>query len=186
LRVDAQLQQKDIAARADLSLGTISAIETNKRPVLQESLEKYAEVFKTSVFELLHADDPPPTDPLWTGLNRDHLQIAHKFKDGLTKPRRAVEILLNEPQGEAVAELVLATQDVPIAAVLALLELWAQKLEPALEGQWTRTLAPGELFAVLAKLAETDPVFLALLRDTIRDPELREETRRFIEEKTKK
>jgi len=174
LRKERHFEQKEIHQKAGISLGTISAIETVKRPVRQESYEKYAAVFDTSVFELLHPN-LPPTDPLWIGLNRDHLQIAHKFKDGLTKPRRAVEIILHDPRGEALAEVVIALQDVPTSSLLALLEIIAPRLESALAGMLTRKLEPGELLVLLTQLLETNPAFAEALRELIRDPELRED-----------
>jgi transcriptional regulator with XRE-family HTH domain len=157
-RIERAWDQRTIAEKADLSIGTVQAIESHKYRVNVENIEKYAAAVDTSIQGLLNGDAPPVAapDPLLADLNREHLTIARRYMRALNAQRRAVdEVLLGpEPVAADVADVVL---------------LLAQRATATpLLAYWTRlVLERGDLLTLLARRLDTDPAFEQLLRDQL-------------------
>jgi transcriptional regulator with XRE-family HTH domain len=106
-RASLGLKQRDIAQKADIHVGTVQGIEYGGRKVSREKIEAYAKVVGTTIEELLNPDAVPPQDLIRHGLNREHLDIARRYKDGFRSVRDTVEMLLpNDPtDAESMADL---------------------------------------------------------------------------------
>jgi len=155
------LHQKDIAQKGRVlagtfSVGTVQNIEYGRRRVTREKIELYAKVVGTTFDELLNPHTvQQPTDSQFQGLNREHLDIARRYRDGLKNVRTAVEWLLaDDPLGEVtvtLAELMLAIKaaaerdGVVLDAILVLVERRG-------------------LLSAIARRLEADPLFEDRLR----------------------
>jgi transcriptional regulator with XRE-family HTH domain len=159
------LDQIDVAkkgvmlAGGTFAVGTVQNIEYGKRKVTREKIDLYARVVGTTVDELLNPDTVQPPDPKWRDLNREHLEIARRYRNAYKTVRTAVEWLLddNPEMGEApvaFADLVMAIQRaaegdaVVLDAILVLIERRG-------------------LLTAIAKRLEADPLFEDRLRALI-------------------
>jgi transcriptional regulator with XRE-family HTH domain len=142
LRIERGLDQIPAAEKAGISVGTLQAIEIPKKHDVKDSnIEKYAQVFGTTVTKLLKADAAAlsPTDPRLDDLNDEHLDIARSYMRAKRLPRQAIEVLLSHP----------ATEDA-LSAIL--LRLHALPPERVIELNRWQIVAP-ELFVILEQVA---------------------------------
>ena len=145
LRIEHGLEQIPAAKKAGLHVGTLQAIERNrqKNRVKDSNIEKYAQIFGTSIRKLLKSDEIAPTDPRLEDLNDEHLEIGRGYMRAKRLPRQAVEVLLsNPPAEEAIAKLVLRLATLPPERVHEL-DRWlyvAPHLLPLIEDIWRRLL----------------------------------------------
>lgn len=156
LRIERGLDQIPAAKKAGLSVGTLQAIERNRQQhaVKDSNIEKYAQIFGTSIRKLLRSDEIAPTDPRIAELNEEHVAIGRGYALAKRLPRQAVEVLLSHPAAEeALAKLVLRLATLPPERVHEL-DRWlyvAPHLLPLIEDIWRRLLI--------------DPPYAAYLRD---------------------
>lgn len=105
LREDRGWYQEHVAKKSGLSRSSVFNIEHGRAHVRHDMIEKYAAVFGLGLVELLH-EERHPLDAHLKGINVDHLTIAHGYKDARTTVRQAIEAVLAEHTGYALAQLV--------------------------------------------------------------------------------
>jgi transcriptional regulator with XRE-family HTH domain len=153
------LDQKDIAQKAEMAIGTVQNIEHAKRKVTREKIDAYAKVVDTTVEELLHPDTVRATDPKWQDLNDEHLAIARQYMKAYKAVRRAVEVLLADDAAARktmtdLAEMVLALHRVAAS-------------DPAVLAGTEVLLGLDDVLVQLAKRLDADPTFERTLRDLL-------------------
>jgi transcriptional regulator with XRE-family HTH domain len=155
------IKQADIAQKIDCAIGTVQAIEHNKHDVNPDTIEQYAEVFGTTIHQLLHPASPTiaPSDSRYADFNHEHLEIARGYMRGTKAVRTAVEVLVTaEPYAEELAALMVALQ---------------RALEHSRDTQiayWMTTLLDqGDLVKDLARRLEDDPAFKDTLAALLED-----------------
>lgn len=129
LRNEQHWNQDDIAEKANMSIGSVQAIEYNKWDVGIPKIERYAALFGTTADRLLYPPAMQPVDPKWQGLNDEHLTIARQYALALKVKRTAVEVILvDDLAGTGIstelAEIVLALHEDP-----KWLQLWTDVVE---------------------------------------------------------
>jgi transcriptional regulator with XRE-family HTH domain len=164
LREDQDWDQRDIASKAEISVGTVQAIEYNKYKVLRDNIDKYAAVFGTTTHKLLHPEPFTITssDALLADLNREHLTIARGYMRAVKVVRAAVEILV-APSADHFTE--------EIAEIVLTLKRASEGLRDPQMAYWmTIVLGRPDLLQDLAQRLDTDPGFedtlLTLLNKT--------------------
>jgi transcriptional regulator with XRE-family HTH domain len=155
------IKQADIAEKIDCAIGTVQAIEHNKHDVNPDTIEQYAEVFGTTIHQLLHPASPTiaPSDSRFADFNHEHLEIARGYMRGTKAVRTAVEVLVAaDPLAEEVAQLMLALQ-----------RNIQQSRDTQLAYHMTVLLEQGELVKDLARRLEDDLTFLGKLVTLLED-----------------
>ena len=156
LRIERGLDQIPAAEKAGISVGTLQAIEVPKKHDVRDSnIEKYAQVFGTTVTKLLKPDAVLlPTDPRLDDLNDEHLDVARAYMRAKRRPREAIELLLSHPPAE----------DALINLLLRLATLPPERVHEL--DRWV-TIAPG-LIPLLAQIWHrllTDPNYVSLVKE---------------------
>lgn len=102
LRVGRNLKQVDVAKKIKgVSVGTLQAIESAWYEVKDSNIEAVARFYGTSLRKLLEPPDAiAPTDPLFSKLRREHLEIAQAYKDAESPVRQLVATLLRDGSNE--------------------------------------------------------------------------------------
>jgi len=156
MRIERGLDQIPAAEKAGLSVGTLQAIENNRKrhPVKDGNIERYAQSFGTTIRRLLKADEIAPTDPRLDDLNEEHLEVARSYMRARRDVRHGVEVLLSHPASDnALAQLLVKVCTLPPERVSELARLL--------------TVAP-DLFPVITELWQqfhVDPNYVALMKE---------------------
>lgn len=138
MRTKRGLRQVDVAndPKAEISLGTLQAIEGAWYEVRDTNVDKYALFFGTTREKLLLADKPKPVtpnDPLLEGLNDEHLGVARAYMRARKRVRTCVEILLStHPQEDHLTGLLLKLEQLP-AERLVQVDAWLSTDPRAME-----------------------------------------------------
>jgi len=99
-RVELGWTQQQLARKAKVALGTVQALEDaanrkHPRQTTARNLEKIAKALERSIDDLLkNSADVAPTDPLYVGLSKEDLLIAHRFHDADTPTRLLTQRVL--------------------------------------------------------------------------------------------
>ena len=145
IRIERGLDQIPAAEKAGISVGTLQAIERNRQrhPVKDSNIEKYAQIFGTTIRKLLKSDEAAPADPRVAEFNDEHIDVAWAYMRAKRMPRQAVEVMLSHPPfEEAMAAIVLRLATLPPERVHEL-GRWlfvAPHLLPKIEAVWRRML----------------------------------------------
>jgi len=164
LRTERGLHQADVARdpKADISLGTLQAIEGNWYEVRDTNIEKYARYFGTTCKRIL-ADDQPravaSTDPLLQDLNEEHLQIARSYMRARKRVRACIELLLAAAPGteEPLTSVFMKLEKLPADRLAKLDTFLSSTPDDRLEDVIDR----------VRQRAAVEPTFLALLEESL-------------------
>lgn len=111
-RVELRMTQEELAAKAEVGLGTVQALEDapnrkNPRQTLPDNLQKIAKALKCSLDDLIKDKTTIDRgDPLLIGLNDEDLVIARGFHDATTALRQRVSALLRNSESDEVSGFV--------------------------------------------------------------------------------
>jgi DNA-binding XRE family transcriptional regulator len=159
MRIERSLDQIPAAKKAGIHVGTLQAIEGAWYEVRDTNIEKYAQLFGTSVKKLLRLLDDKtlaPSHPLLKDLNEKHLEIARSYMRARRRVRTGIELLLSEhPAAEQLTTLLEKLQSLSterLRELEALLSLPSE--EPAVE----------LLLRIWHRLV-TDPTYAKLAKD---------------------
>jgi len=104
LRIEAGLDQIEVAKKAKVAIGTLQSIESAWREVRDSNVEKVAKIFKTSLRQLLQADETiAAADPLLADLNREDLHVARGYHHATTLVRQRVQQLIRDGESDLVS-----------------------------------------------------------------------------------
>lgn len=96
LRIEAHLDQLEVARRAQISPGTLQTIEWGARENREANIAKVAKVLGTSLEALKRKDHIAPNDPLLSNLNREDYEIARAYHDASSAVRHHARQLLRD------------------------------------------------------------------------------------------
>ena len=96
LRIEAGLDQLEVAQRAKISPGTLQTIEWGARDNREANIIKVAKVLGTSLEALTRKEHIAATDPLLKDLNREDFEIARGHHEASTPVRQLARQLLRE------------------------------------------------------------------------------------------
>jgi transcriptional regulator with XRE-family HTH domain len=96
LRIQAHLDQLEVARRAKISPGTLQTIEWGARENRTVNIAKVAKVLGTSLEALTRKEHIAPNDPLLRELNREDWEIARAYHEASSMVRQHARQLLRE------------------------------------------------------------------------------------------